>query len=105
MSANLEALEALLIEKAGDITDPIDQLECLCLISSYIALRTAIEGLSSNTMTSYSIAGRSVTKSDLSSLWVSLRTTRSELQNYLPPTTAEITARMPGVSNLSAMDY
>jgi len=105
MATNLETLEALLIAKAQEIVDPIDQVEALCLITSYIALKTAIEGLSSGTMSSYSIAGRSVTNSDLSSLLVNLRAVRGELANYLPPTAAETIARMPSIGDISQMEY
>lgn len=66
--SNISDLKAAYIVQAADITDAIDKLECLAAIDSWYACELAVSTLSSSDVSSYSIAGRSVTRKNLPEL-------------------------------------
>lgn len=73
------ALEA----RAGTITDALDRAECLALVAEYVALRTAILALSSSKVTTYSLAGRSVTHADLPTMRREANSIRAQIDTHL----------------------
>ena len=66
--SNISDLKDALTTAAANITDDIDRLECLSDIDSWYDVRLAVDALTSNSVKSYSIGGRSVTREDLSGL-------------------------------------
>ena len=64
--SNISDLKAALIVAAAELTDTVTRLECLALIDDWYACRIAVAAVQSNSVQSYSIAGRSITKHNLS---------------------------------------
>jgi len=76
-------INTALLAKAATLTDAVDKAECEAFIAEYVALRTAILALSSSSVTSYSIAGRSVTKNDLGKLRQQAQAIRGEIGRFV----------------------
>jgi hypothetical protein len=87
--SNVADLKALLITKAADITFDLDKLECLSDIDAWYNARVAVETLSATDVSSYSIAGRTVTRTSLPSL-----------KNEVTDLYAKIIARLYGAGGL-----
>jgi hypothetical protein len=81
--AAIDDLNASLISQAANIVEDIARNECLCHIAEYINLWTAITNLSSSQVTSYSIQGRSFTRSHLPSLRGMLEQERAIIDELL----------------------
>ena len=81
--AAIDDINTALLAKAATLTDSMDKAECEAFIAEYIALRTAILALSSSSVTSYSIAGRSVTKGDLGKLRQQAQAIRGEIGRFV----------------------
>ena len=79
----IQDINAALLAKAATLTDALDKAECEAFIAEYVALRTAILALSSSSVTSYSIAGRSVTKNDLGKLRQQAQAIRGEIGRFV----------------------
>jgi hypothetical protein len=77
--AAIADIQAALLARAATITDALQKAECEAAIAEYIALRTAILALSGSQVTSYSLAGRSVTRADLASLRAQASAARAEI--------------------------
>jgi hypothetical protein len=67
MSA-LTNLQAKYVADAASLTDTVEQLQVLADIETWAAARTALDALTASNLSSYSIAGRSVTRRDVPSL-------------------------------------
>lgn len=80
---NIEAIRTALNTLAEDQLDGVSKPVALAEISVYCNCREAIEALSSTTISSYSIAGRSVTKRDLSSLAAQMNASWQRLEALL----------------------
>jgi len=63
--SNISDLKTLLITEAGSITDTIDKAECLAEIDSWYACRVALDALTSKELSSYSLAGKSITRQQI----------------------------------------
>jgi len=105
MPTAIETLQAALLAQCLLIVDPIDQAEAQMLVSEYIGLRQAVLALSSSSVSSYSIAGRSVTKSNLTELRLMARQARENLRDYLPDTAVQASQNGSLVADMSRMDY
>ena len=81
--AAIADIQAALLVRSATITDALQRAECEAAIAEYIAIRTAILALSSSQVTSYSLAGRSVTRADLASLRQQAALSRAEITNAL----------------------
>lgn len=81
--ANIDDLKAALIEAAADITNTIDRLECLTLIDDWYLCRTAVSSVQSNSISSYSIGGRTVTRANVQSFANMERELYARIQQYL----------------------
>ncbi len=68
MAGELANLKTALDAKAGELSDSLDQLECLALIAEWYAARTAVSALASTDVQQYTLAGRSVTRANLPAL-------------------------------------
>jgi len=79
MSAAIDAIQAAMLARSATITDALIKAECDAFIAEYIAVRTAILALSSQQVTSYSLAGRSVTRADLGTLRGQANAIRAEI--------------------------
>jgi hypothetical protein len=79
----IDDIQTALLAKSAELTDALDKAECEAFIAEYIALRTAILALAGNTVSSYSIAGRSVTKADLPRLRLEAGGVRSQIARYI----------------------
>jgi hypothetical protein len=79
----IQDIQTALLAKSGEMTDALDRAECEAFIAEYVALRTAILALSSSSVTSYSIAGRSVTKNDLAKLRQQAQAIRAEIGRFV----------------------
>jgi len=91
------ALEA----KAALLTDALSKAECSAFIDEYIALRTAILALSSATVSSYSIAGRNVTRADLPRLRHEADVVRGEINLLASGDNSNLVA----IGDMSGMHY
>jgi hypothetical protein len=65
--ANIDTLKAALVAAAADIVNDIDRYECLLLIDEWFAARGNVASLAANSISSYSIGGRTVTRSSSAS--------------------------------------
>lgn len=63
--SNLSDLKAALIVEAASLANEIDKLDCLATIDDWYACRVAVAAVQSNSIQSYSIGGRSVTRQNL----------------------------------------
>ena len=63
--SNISDLKAALIEQAASISNAIDRLDCLATIDDWYACRVAVAAVQANSVQSYSIGGRSVTRQNL----------------------------------------
>jgi len=91
-------IQTALLARAATITDALQRAECEAAIAEYIALRTAILALSSSQVTSYSLAGRSVTRADLASLRAQASAARAEIVDAMDGGAILIAdLRQPGV--------
>jgi len=99
----LDTLQLQLLTLVDDISDEIDKIEATMLVYQYIMVSKAVLSLSSKTMSSYSIAGRSVTSLDLPNLRIQLRGIKEELGQYidLPDTNRNTVAH----ADMSTMAY
>jgi hypothetical protein len=79
----IDDIQTALLLKSGELTDALDKAECEAFIAEYIAIRTVILGLAGNSVASYSIAGRSVTKADLPRLRNEAAGIRSQIGRYI----------------------
>jgi hypothetical protein len=95
--AAIADIQTALLLKSGELTDVLDKAECEAFIAEYVALRTAILALSGNTVASYSIAGRSVTKADLPRLRNEAAGVRSQIGRYISASGND----MPAVADFS----
>ena len=83
MSANTTSLKTLLQAKAALLTDEIDKYRCLEAIDQYIAALDAQAAATSSDVQSYSIAGRSVTRSGGQSFANVVKRLEREVFGYL----------------------
>lgn len=60
--SNISNLKDYLVLRANELADDLEKLECLALIDDWYASRLAAAALQSQTLLSYTIAGRSVTR-------------------------------------------
>jgi hypothetical protein len=81
--SNISDLKAAYIAEAADVSDAIDKLECLSAIDSWYACELAVSTLSSSDVSSYSIAGRSVTRKNLSELQTQAKDYKQQFLFYL----------------------
>lgn len=63
--ANIDTLKAALVAAAASIVNDIDRYECLLLIDDWAACRTAVAAVQANSIVSYSIGGRTVTRGNV----------------------------------------
>lgn len=69
VTSPIDQLAEIWTAKANEISDDETRLECLALIADWRNLRTACAALSSSAdVTSYSIAGRTVTRAAMASV-------------------------------------
>ncbi len=61
-------LKTKLVTLAADITDDVDELECLADIETWYSIRGAVDAFAATSILSYSIGGRSVSRADRSQL-------------------------------------
>lgn len=101
--AALTDLQTALLAKASLLTDAVSKAEAEAYIAEYIALRTAILSLSSATVSSYSIAGRTVTRADLPRLRAQAVAVRDEINNALA-SDASVSVAV-AVGDMSGMGY
>ena len=81
--SNISDLKDALTTEANKLTDTIDRLECLSYIDSWYDTRVAVDSLTSNSVKSYSIGGRSVTREDLSGLKAEANELYEKIKQYL----------------------
>lgn len=82
-NANIEAIRAELNALANDQLTGLPRSMVLEEISTYCNSRAAIDALSSTTISSYSVAGRSVTKRDIASLTAQMNSSWSRIKSML----------------------
>ena len=71
-------------ERAAGLSDELDRLQCLFLIDEWEGMRKAVSALSSAAdVTSYSIGGRSVTRSNLRELRTDALAVEAEIRDML----------------------
>ena len=99
--AAIADINTALLAKAAELTDTLDKAECEALIAEYIALKTGILALSGSTVSSYSIAGRSVSKSDRPRLRTEAESCRSRIGRYIVVSGNDY----PTVSDFSGAPY
>jgi len=92
--SNLSDLKAALVVEANTITFNLDKLECLADIDAWYNATTAVNALSASNVTSYSIAGRTVTRANLTA-------TRNEASQLL----TKIKERLYGSGGLAEERY
>lgn len=83
MSTNTDALKAALIVKANELTDTISKYECLELIDQYAAALAKQAETVANDVTSYSIDGRSVTRSSQNSMQAQVANLKANINRLL----------------------
>lgn len=79
---NYENLKTALLNKTESL-DPISQAFCQAEIETLIKLMGAKEQLASNTITSYSVNGRSVSKQSISVLDTAINQALCKIQTYI----------------------
>lgn len=82
-NANIEAIRTALNDLANDQLTGLPKSMILSDISVYCNSREAVEALSSTTISSYSIAGRSVTKRDIASLNAAMTVAWQRIESML----------------------
>lgn len=83
MATAIENLKAYLVTAAGQIRNDLDKLECLALIDSWYPARVAIDALRANTISSYSLNGRSVTRNSIGVLESAEYRMMAQIKDYL----------------------
>lgn len=81
--ANIDTLKAALVSAAAGITNDIDRYECLLLIDDWATCRTAVAAIQANSIVSYSIGGRTVTRGNVDSFTKQERMLYARIQEYL----------------------
>jgi len=81
--ANIDTLKTALTTAAADITNDIDRYDCLTLIDDWFACRSAVAAVQGNSIQSYSIAGRSVTRQNIDQFATMERQLYSRIHQYL----------------------
>lgn len=81
--ANIDTLKAALVSAAASITNDIDRYDCLTLIDDWFACRSAVAAVQGNSIQSYSIAGRSVTRQNVDQFAKSERQLYARIHEYL----------------------
>jgi hypothetical protein len=81
--SNISDYKAWLITRAASISFEGDKLECLALIDTWYACRVKADTLSATDVSSYSIAGRSVTKITVENLRIEESRLLNEIKAYL----------------------
>lgn len=81
--ANIDTLKAALVAAAADITNDIDRYECLLLIDDWFACRTAVAAVLTNSIVSYSIGGRTVTRGNVEAFVKQERLLYMRIKEYL----------------------
>lgn len=82
-NANIEAIRTALNTLANEQLTGVALSMVLAEVSVYCNSREAIEALASTTISSYSIAGRSVTKRDIASLTVAMNNSLQRISSVL----------------------
>ena len=77
------ALETALRNAAAGITDPIPKAAVDELITEYVVAKAALATQAGNSVISYSIAGRSVTRQPVSNVRSYVRQLESDIAQYL----------------------
>ena len=83
MSANIDALKAVILAEVADIEDAIAKAEATVLADRYCDALAAQSELEAGGIQSYAIAGRQVTRSNLSDGTASINALKSELYRYI----------------------
>lgn len=81
--SNIDTLKSALITAAAGIVNDIDRYECLLLIDDWAACRTAVAAVQANSIVSYSIGGRTVTRGNVDSFSQQERMLYSRIHEYL----------------------
>lgn len=95
MAALLD-LKAKLLLLAADIEDDLAELSCLADIDQWYAIRTALDAFASTSILSYSIGGRSVTRSDRAQLQRQERELYVRIMNALGGRGSQVTVDLRG---------
>jgi hypothetical protein len=83
MSNLSELKDAYLAQGVAQLTDSIELLEFKAALDSWYNARTALESLTATDVSSYSIAGRSVTRAQSSTLRADVARLEAEIRGYL----------------------
>ncbi len=83
MSANIDALKTAILAEVDDLTDAIAKAEATVLADRYCDALAAQSELESGGIQSYTIAGRTVTRSNLNDGTASINALKSELYKYI----------------------
>lgn len=97
MNTQVVAYKNIIVSRANQIADELARADALVIIEQLIPLRDAIVSLSGNTVSSYSISGRSVTKRDLPSLRSEEAALKRELAAYIELPVANSVVQTGGV--------